>query len=69
MGQDEDENKTGNQSFCLFWIVAVTNEFSTLKYWFVRHRIVSKHIGTKALVLVFVFVFVLAHEQVIDGRP
>ena len=69
MYQDEDENETEDESFRSFWIKPVTNEpgsqyYDTLNDWFVRHALVPER--TKALGFVFVFVFVLAHEQAIS---
>ena len=66
MCQDENENEPKDESFRLFWIKPVTNKpgpqyYDTLKYRFVRHAQVPE--WTKALV--FIFVFVLAHEQAI----
>ena len=63
MCQDENED----EGFRWFWIKPVTNEpgpqyYDTLKDRFVRHAQVPER--TKALV--FVFVFVLAHEQAIS---
>ena len=59
MCQDEDENESEDKFFRSFRIKTVTNEpgpqyYDTLKDRFVPER-------TKALM--FVFVFVLAHEQ------
>ena len=60
MCQDENEN----QSFGSFWNLWVTNEpilycIIILRAWFVRHRLYPER--TKSFV--YVFVFVLAHEQ------
>ena len=67
MCQDEDENEPKDEFFRLFRIKTVTNEpgpqyYDTLKDRFVCHAQVPER--TKALV--FVFVFVLAHEQAIS---
>ena len=64
MCQDENEP----ESFRSFWIKPVTNEpgsqyYDTLKDRFVRHALVPER--TKDLGFVFVFFFVLAHEQAI----
>ena len=66
--QDEDENEPEDEFFRSFRIKTVTNEpgpqyYDTLKDRFVRHAQVPER--TKALVFVFGFVFVLAHEQAI----
>ena len=68
MCQDENENESKDESFRSFWIKPLTNEpgsqyYDTLNDWFVRHALVPER--TKALGFVFVFVFVLAHEQAI----
>ena len=66
MCRDENENKPEDERFRLFWIKPLTNEpgpqyYDTLKDRFIRHAKVPER--TKALISVFVFVFVLAHEQ------
>ena len=69
MCQDENENEPEEECFRSLWIKPVTNEpcpqyFDTLKDRFIRHTQVPEQI--KALVFVFVFLFVLAHEQAIS---
>ena len=59
-------NELEDESFLLFWIKPVRNEpgpqhYDTLKDRFVHHALVPERTKT----LVFVFVFVLAHEQAI----
>ena len=66
MCQGENENEP--ESFPSFWIRPVTSEpgpqyYDTLKDRFVLHALAPEL--TKALVFVFAFVFVLAHEQAI----
>ena len=66
MCQDNPEDEPQDKCFHLFWIKPVTNEpglstYDTLKDRFVRHTLAQEQ--TKALV--FIFVFVLAHEQAI----
>merc|ERR1712165_394939 len=67
--QDEYENEPEDEFFRSLRIKTVTNKpgpqyYDTLKDRFVRHAQVPER--TKALVSVFVFVFVLAHEQAIS---
>ena len=71
MCQEENENEPEDESFRSFWIKPLTNElgsqyYDTLNDWFVRHALVPER--TKALGFVFVFVFVLAHEQAINFK-
>ena len=68
MCQDENKNETEDESFRSFWIKPVPNEpgsqyYDTLNDRFVRHALVPGR--TKDLGFVFVFFFVLAHEQAI----
>ena len=69
MCQDENENEPKDECFRSFRIKPVTNEpgpqcYDTLKDRFVRHTFSPER--PKALVFVFDFVFVLAHEQAIS---
>ena len=65
----QDENEPEDESYGSFWIKPVTNEpghqcYDTLKDRFICHAQVPEQ--SKALVFVFLFVFVLAHKQAIS---
>ena len=65
----QNENEDENQSFGSFWNLCMTNEpilqcIIVLRAWFVCHRLYPER--TKNFVLGFVFV--LAHEQPINGN-
>ena len=67
--ENENEPEDEDEDFRSFWIIPVTNEpgycyLTILKDWFGRHTVFTEQ--TNPLVFVYVFVFVLAHEQPIN---